>query len=67
MNLSLFMIIFNRYLSYEGILSENVNIENFIVLKTKLINFSLKRQDEVISSRVRIGHSIFTYSYLLKG
>ena len=33
----------------------------------KSYNFSLYRLDEVIISRIRIGHSTFTHSYLLQG
>ena len=33
----------------------------------KPCNFNLKRRDDVIISRIRIGHSRLTHSYLLKG
>ena len=30
-------------------------------------NFNLKRSDQVVISRIRVGHTKFTHSYLLKG
>ena len=36
-------------------------------IKKKYINFNLKRSNQVVISRIRIGHSKLTHTYLLKG